>query len=349
LLIGVPLAVGMAFGKKAAAVMAVGSVVSAAVVAFLFVGPSYKVIREETVPAGQHADLGNTSEALREGRSLGGADRKAVVDSPIGEPPPDSAVRAYAVLLSDQKILSDRSRPAWADQPPGLDHGVYRWPLKSGLFSTQEECRQALAVAIAQAVAQYGKTYLADASAADLSQLRPDWFRRSVPFGIDSETYQYRDSEHGFSVSGSAQKHTLETARARVRQVPSTKPGASASTPLRPFPEVTASGPTNLIEQPLYAETVESSVGPMQQLHALLEFGDYPRAQLYEAWRQAAIPRRLRWAASGFGAVLAIVGVLLAALRFDLASGGRHRGRLRWVTALMILLVVGSAWGLCLL
>jgi hypothetical protein len=125
--------------------------------------------------------------------------------------------------------------------------------------------------------------------------------------------------------------------------------GPSAPVEYSPFPQVTASGQTNLIEQPLYAETVESLVGPMQQQHALLEFGDNARAQIREAWRQAAIPRRLRWAACGFASVLAIVGVLLAALRIDLASDGRHRGRLRWATAVTILLVVGSAWGLCLL
>ena len=87
----------------------------------------------------------------------------------------------------------------------------------------------------------------------------------------------------------------------------------------------------------------------MQELHALLEFGDYPRAQMREAWRQAVVPQRVRWAACGFGAVLAIIGLLLAALRFDLASGGKHRGRLRWVMGLGILLVVGSACGMCLL
>jgi len=37
---------------------------------------------------------------------------------------------------------------------------------------------------------------------------------------------------------------------------------------------------------------------------------------------------------------------VLAALRFDLARGGRHRGRLRLAAAAAILLVVGGACGL---
>ena len=157
--------------------------------------------------------------------------------------------------------------------------------MKSGLYTTQEECRHALAVAVTRAVLKYGKTYLADVDAGGGDVLH------HLPADLGSK----------------------------------------------------------LIEEPLYAETVQASVGPMQQLHALLEFSDDARAELREAWRQAAIPRRVWWASCGFGAVLGIVVVLLIAIRFDLATGGKRRGRLRWATALMILLVVGSAWGLCLL
>ena len=157
--------------------------------------------------------------------------------------------------------------------------------MKSGLYSTQEECRQALAVAVTQAVLKYGKTYLAD-----------------IDVGAG-------DVLHHLPVDLGAK----------------------------------------LIDEPLYAETVQASVGPMQQLHALLEFSDDARAQMREAWRQAALPRRVWWASCGFGAVLGVVGVLLVSLRVDLATAGKRRGRLRWATALMILLVVGSAWGLCLL
>jgi hypothetical protein len=212
------------------------------------------------------------------------------------------------------------------------------------LYSTQEECRQALAVAVAQAVAQYGKTLLADPIAMDVLLRQPTWLvgmqRSHPPFDPNGHQSETSDSPRA--------ELTNKPPRGEMRaEISDSEPSASP----RPaaFPQVTASGPTNLIEQPLYAETVQASVGEMQQLHALLELGDNARAQIREAWRQAAIPRRVRWAACGFGGAVAIVGLLLAALRFDLASRGEHRNRLRRVMGLGILLVVGSACGLCLL
>jgi len=46
-----------------------------------------------------------------------------------------------------------------------------------------------------------------------------------------------------------------------------------------------------LVNQPLYAETVEASVGPMQQLHALAEFDDDVRAELHRPLAAGASPR----------------------------------------------------------
>ena len=333
-LVGIAFGVGIALGKKAAVIAAVVSLFF--FLPFVLFFSYFKAVRVAARMGNkQQAEVIDESQghALRNGRS---PVPDVIVESPIAEPQ-DPAFQAFAALLSELKIFSDRPRPAWADQAPGLDHGVYRWPVKSGLYSTQEECRQALAVAVAQAVAQYGKTLLADPSAADVLLRRPGWLiemQRSHP-----------QFERGVDNSRANLKHTYhEPPKATVKGS-----GPSAVVEYGAFPEVTASGRTNLIEQPLYAETVEKSVGDMQQLHALLEFGDNARAQIREAWRQAAIPRRLRWAACGFAAVLATIAIVLAALRLDLASGGKHRRRLRWGTALTILLVACSACGLCLL
>jgi hypothetical protein len=172
---------------------------------------------------------------------------------------------------------------------------------------------------------------------------RPDWLvemQRNHP-PLEQGVINVRPASMARQYEGSYYQYNDSSPMSATSSVPM-EPSQPA-----PFPYVTASGRTNLIEQPLYAETVGTGVGEMQQLHALVELGDNARAQIREAWRQTLVPRRVRWAACGFGAVLATVGVLLAALRFDLASGGKHRGRLRWATALTILLVVGSAWGLC--
>ncbi len=266
------LLVGIAVGRKAALIVAVSGI---------FVGVPVILLGFYLLAAPKLSPLRASTETPTHRAAPG-----VVVDLPIMELPQDPTVQAFATRLAEQKIASDpANRPTWIDQAPGLDHAVYRLPVKSGLYSTPEECRHALAVATAQAVAHYGKTYLADAD-SDMSDVL-----RRLPAGFGAK----------------------------------------------------------VIEQPIYAETVQVSVGPMQQFHALLEFDDDARAQLSEARRQAVIPRRFWWAASCFAAVIASMAVVLAALRLDLASDGKYRGRLRWATALVILLVVGSAWGLCLL
>jgi len=338
LLIGVPLLVGYAFGKRPAVVVAVGILlVGGSLFFMLSVDQAVKneTARELPAEAFEEPLVG----ASRNGR-VAAAD--IVSKHPIA-PPEDPAYQTFATLLSEQITFSDRARPTWADENPGLKAGVYRWPLKSGRYSTEEECRQALAVAVAQAVAEYGKTLLADPSAASALLRQPGWL-----VGMQQNHPQLEKG--GINMAPPPMARHIDP-RTDYQYHDSSPVPATNSGPSQPasFPFVTASGRTNLIEQPLFAETVQTSVGPMHELHALLEFGDNARAQIRQAWWRTLIPLRLRWVTCGFGAVLAIIGVLLAALRFDLASGGKHRGRLRWATALTILLVACSAWGLCFL
>jgi hypothetical protein len=150
LLIGLPLLVGFAFGRKAAVIFAIATVFVGGGL-FMLVA-SYQQAREQTVRTAHAEVMRLRGEAFRNGNT--GAVPDVVVERPLTQPQ-DPALQAFAALLSEQRVFSDRPRPSWADQPPGLDHGVYRWPVKSGLYSTQEECRQALAAAVAGAVAQY--------------------------------------------------------------------------------------------------------------------------------------------------------------------------------------------------
>ena len=208
---------------------------------------------------------------------------------PIAEPPRRSdASRRLPRGWSEQQIVSDpASQPAWIDQTPGLEHAVYRLPVKSGLYSTQEECRQALAVAVAQAVAQYGKTYLADVDSH--GPVRSCTICRPI---LAAKRHR-------------GDRCMRKPSRRRSDRCSSCTPCWNSAT--TPAPNCARPGGRRLI------------------------------------------PRRVRWAPVRLRRGAGVVGVLLAALRLDLASGGKHRGRLRWATALMILLVVGSAWGLCLL
>ena len=105
--------------------------------------------------------------------------------------------------------------------------------------------------------------------------------------------------------------------------------------------------PLDYIEEHLVKEewqqTKRFSVGPMIQLHVLLEFDREVNAHLTEEWNRAIVAERL----AGVGA-LAVVGLLLlstvyAYLRTDLASGGAYRGRLRLAAGAAILAVISAA------
>jgi hypothetical protein len=151
-----------------------------------------------------------------------------------------------------------QQRPDWVDHAAELRGQTYRLPVKSGLWTTEAECDQALAGAIAKAVDGYMATYLGDDHAADWVRLDSDHLRRQ------------------------------------------------------------------LVRQPVYAEVVQASVGPMQQLHALVEFDEPLRAELQSLWHQALVSYRLRCAAGGFALVLAALGAVFGYLKFDLRRAGRN-------------------------
>ncbi|HTU25579.1 MAG TPA: hypothetical protein VMF30_09290, partial [Pirellulales bacterium] len=190
--------------------------------------------------------------------------------------PLDPAIAAFTLLLSEHATLAAETRPAWIDEKPALVQGVYRRPVKSGLYSTDEECRQALAVAIADAAAGYAQTLLADPDATALMRQNPRWLLamqhdQIVPTGRD-----------------------LSVLRSKPPQVayPSSAPAAPV--------QKAATGGNKLISEPIFIETAQRSVGPMHEMHALLEFDDAARGHLRESWRQVLIPGRIRWVAVGY-------------------------------------------------
>jgi len=56
-----------------------------------------------------------------------------------------------------------------------------------------------------------------------------------------------------------------------------------------------------------YTETVEASIGTMQQMHALLMIDDQARNDFHDRWRQAVVTRRLWIVGGGAAAVLAAI------------------------------------------
>ena len=93
-----------------------------------------------------------------------------------------------------------------------------------------------------------------------------------------------------------------------------------------------------------YSEVVNSeSVGPMHQIHALLEIDDADRAEFHERWRRAVVTERV-WMAGFAGAVvLALLSTVFGYLKLDLQTGGTHSGRLQLAATLVALIVAAGA------
>ena len=93
----------------------------------------------------------------------------------------------------------------------------------------------------------------------------------------------------------------------------------------------------------IYDETIISpSVGPMHQLHALLEFGPSFRDELDEKWAEVCATSRLFQAGLFSGAGLLLLASVFGYFRLDNATRGYYTGRLQFLTAAAILAVVGA-------
>ena len=93
-----------------------------------------------------------------------------------------------------------------------------------------------------------------------------------------------------------------------------------------------------------YSEVVNSdSVGPMHQIHALLEIDDRTRADIDRLWHNAVVTDRLWYTGAGAALVLALLGTFYGYLRLDLRTGGAQKGRLQLAATLVALIVAAGA------
>ena len=77
-----------------------------------------------------------------------------------------------------------------------------------------------------------------------------------------------------------------------------------------------------------YQQRIQSSVGPMVQLHALVEFDTKVQEMLRDEWKNVQIRERLLVAGLAFGSVLLLIAAAYGFLRLDLATEGKARGRI---------------------
>jgi len=94
-----------------------------------------------------------------------------------------------------------------------------------------------------------------------------------------------------------------------------------------------------------WEETIQTSVGPMVQLHVLLQFDARFRQTVSTLRDRTIVARRLWLAGTGLGVALAWLALAFAFLRIDEATAGAYRGRLIAgciLAAVVVLLVAGA-------
>ena len=98
------------------------------------------------------------------------------------------------------------------------------------------------------------------------------------------------------------------------------------------------------IKQAEFSEIVISeSVGPMHEIHALLEIDDTDRAVFHERWRRAEVTHRLWYVGSAAIVVLALLSTFYGYLKLDSQTGGAHKSRLQLAATLVALIVAAGA------
>lgn len=90
----------------------------------------------------------------------------------------------------------------------------------------------------------------------------------------------------------------------------------------------------------VYQETIVVSIGPMEQVHALLKFDEKFRSKLKADWENLLMSARLGQIGLGFGGVIGLLATVCGYFRLDNATRGYYTGRLQFLAAAAILTLV---------
>jgi len=98
------------------------------------------------------------------------------------------------------------------------------------------------------------------------------------------------------------------------------------------------------IKQAEFSEVVISeSVGPMHEIHALLEIDDNDRAAFHARWRRSEVTHRLWYVGSVAVVVLALLSTFYGYLKLDQQIAATNKGRLPLAATLVALIVAAGA------
>ncbi|MBC7852014.1 MAG: hypothetical protein IAF94_01120 [Pirellulaceae bacterium] len=167
---------------------------------------------------------------------------------------------------------------------------------------------------------------------------RPEWVGRNVTVG----------SEHSLAVCSGPYSSEAEADRA-LNDVLKTKTDEYIAEQLGSTlaPQLVGYNvqkiKRDLVRQEnVYHEQIGVSIGPMHQVHALLQFGPEFRQEVTHKWTDlTAYYRLLQTGLIAAGALL-FLGTVFSYFRLDNATRGYYTGRLQFMTAAAILAIVGS-------
>ncbi|QDU25543.1 hypothetical protein ETAA8_06120 [Anatilimnocola aggregata] len=95
--------------------------------------------------------------------------------------------------------------------------------------------------------------------------------------------------------------------------------------------------------QNVYHEKIKVSIGPMHQVHALVEFSPEFREELDRRWSELRATYRLAETGIVGGGVLLVLATIFGYFRLDNATRGYYTSRLQFMAAAAILAIVGTS------
>jgi len=90
----------------------------------------------------------------------------------------------------------------------------------------------------------------------------------------------------------------------------------------------------------IYADTIQVSVGPMEQIHAKVEFPEWFRDELKSRWRQVTMGYRIGQVGLVAAVFLGLLSTAFGYFKANTATGGRRSTNLQFGAAAAILLIV---------
>ncbi len=92
----------------------------------------------------------------------------------------------------------------------------------------------------------------------------------------------------------------------------------------------------------IYEETVESSMGQMHQIHALVEFDTVFQSKIARRWSRLVAKSRVVNLGLVAASILGLLGIAFGYFRLDTSTRGYYTGRLQFSAAIAILALIAS-------